>query len=225
MARQTIMQGLARWHIRLAWLAAIPLLLWTVSGLFMTLRPIEEVRGGDLRKAPALLQTAGLSAPRIAIPLTRLTLSEQHGKPVWLATDSDGNQSRFAADGMPIPPVSETEARELALAAFGGTAALETITRFAADAVPLDLRRPRPSWQAAFSDGTHIYIDADSGEILALRTRYWRAYDLMWGLHIMDPLEREDTSHALLWICAAIGIISTVLGTTLLFRRRHRVGK
>ena len=45
MARFTAMHRFARWHIWLGWLAAIPLLLWTVSGLELTLRPIDEVRG------------------------------------------------------------------------------------------------------------------------------------------------------------------------------------
>ncbi len=214
------MQRFARWHIWLGWAAAIPLLLWTISGLFMTLRPIEQVRGEQLRKPPALLQTANLAAPRLASPVKRLALAEQHGVSVWLATDSAGNQARYAADGLPIPPVGEAEARELAQAVYAGKAALQTITHFAADAAPLDLRKDRPSWQAVFADGTHIYIDADTGEVLALRTGYWRAYDFMWGLHIMDPVGREDTSHALLWIFSVIALISSLLGSTLLFRRR-----
>ena len=214
------MQRFARWHIWLGWAAAIPLLLWTISGLFMTLRPIEQVRGEQLRRAPALLQTANLAAPRLASPVKRLALAEQHGVSVWLATDSAGNQARYAGDGLPIPPVGEAEAEELAVAAYAGKAALQTITHFSADAAPLDLRKDRPSWQAAFADGTHIYIDADTGEVLALRTGYWRAYDFMWGLHIMDPLGRENTSHALLWIFSVIALISSLLGSTLLFRRR-----
>ena len=36
------------------------------------------------------------------------------------------------------------------------------------------------------NDGTHFYVDAGSGEIVARRTRWWRFYDFMWGLHIMD---------------------------------------
>ena len=43
------------------------------------------------------------------------------------------------------------------------------------------------------SDGAHFYVDATSGQIVATRTRWWRFYDLMWGLHIMDPQTREDT--------------------------------
>jgi hypothetical protein len=184
------MQHLARWHIWLGWAAALPLILWTVSGLFMTLRPIEEVRGGDLRRPPALLQTANLNAPRLAAPVKRLALTEQHGASVWVVTDKTG---------------------------------LQAITHFAADAAPLDLRKERPSWQAAFSDGTHVYIDAETGEVLALRSSYWRAYDFMWGLHIMDPVGREDSSHVLLWLFAAVALVSCLLGAPLLFRRRRRL--
>ena len=36
-------------------------------------------------------------------------------------------------------------------------------------------------------DGTRFYVDAGSGQIVATRTRWWRFYDFMWGLHIMDP--------------------------------------
>lgn len=222
MARLTAMHRFARWHIWLGWLAAIPLLLWTVSGLIMTLRPIDEVRGENLRRGPALLQTDGLVAPRLAVPVKRLALVEENGAPVWVATDDKGNQSRYASDGMPLPGVSEAEARQLAQAGYAGSAPLNSMQRFTADASPIDLRRPRPSWQAAFADGTHVYIDADTGEVLALRTEYWRFYDLMWGLHIMDPVGRENTSHALLWIFATIGILSSLLGTVLLFRRRKR---
>ena len=36
---------LRRWHVWLGWLIFIPMLLWTVSGVAMVLKPIEEVRG------------------------------------------------------------------------------------------------------------------------------------------------------------------------------------
>ena len=51
------MQRFARWHIWLGWAAAIPLLLWTISGLFMTLRPIEQVRGVALDEVIARFPT------------------------------------------------------------------------------------------------------------------------------------------------------------------------
>ena len=39
---------LRRWHVWLGWLVALPILFWTVSGLVMVAKPIEEVRGEHL---------------------------------------------------------------------------------------------------------------------------------------------------------------------------------
>ena len=222
MAKRTFMQKFARWHIWLGWAAAIPMILWTVSGVFMALRPIDTVRGDDLRRVPAPFASQVLVPPQLTAPVTRLALVQQGSRAVWVTTAADKRQLRYSADsGAALGPVEVMEARQLAEATYAGEAKLAAIKRFAADAAPLDLRRPRPAWQAAFGDGTHIYIDADTGEVLALRTGWWRAYDLMWGLHIMDPVGRENTSHWLLWLFGAIGIVSSLFGATLLFRRRR----
>ena len=86
--------------------------------------------------------------------------------------------------------------------------------------MPFDFRRPLPVWQVALADGTHIYVGRDTGEIEAVRTRWWRIFDFMWGLHIMDLQEREDTSHPILILFTALALIGTLMGTMLLFRRR-----
>ena len=49
MSKRSTFHRLARWHIWLGWLVGVPLLLWTLSGLVMVARPIEEVRGTSLR--------------------------------------------------------------------------------------------------------------------------------------------------------------------------------
>jgi hypothetical protein len=82
------------------------------------------------------------------------------------------------------------------------------------------LRRDRPSWQAHYSDGTNLYLDDITGEVLALRTRQWRLYDFMWGLHIMDLESREDTHHPILMAFAALSVLGALIGCILLFRRR-----
>ena len=45
MQRPRIMQRISRWHIWLGWLVGLPVLMWTVTGLVMVAKPIEEVRG------------------------------------------------------------------------------------------------------------------------------------------------------------------------------------
>ena len=114
----------------------------------------------------------------------------------------------------------EPEARRIAQARWAGEAALESVTYFPADASPADLRAGIDTWQAHFADGTNVYLRADTGEVLATRTAWWRFYDFMWGLHIMDLQTREDTSHPILILFAALALVGSVLGCALLFRRR-----
>ena len=47
---QKVMRLFAKWHIWLGWLIGVPLIIWTLTGLVMVSRPIEEVRGTHLRK-------------------------------------------------------------------------------------------------------------------------------------------------------------------------------
>ena len=221
MAGRALQHRFARWHIWLGWTVAVPIVLWLASGLFMSAVPIEEVRGGSLRAEEPAIDGTALTFPRLTGPVTRVALVAQSGSPVWIITGADQQPRRYAArDGAQLGAVGMAEAQRIAAATFTGEAAITGMRRFTADAPPLDLRRPRPSWQATFGDGTHIYVDATSGEVLALRTRFWRAYDLMWGIHIMDLQTREDTSNPFLWLFGGLALASSLLGTTLLFRRR-----
>ena len=58
--------------------------------------------------------------------------------------------------------------------------------------------------------------------MLALRSRLWRAFDFMWGLHIMDLQGREDTHHPLLIGSAALALLTSLLGLVLLGRPRRK---
>lgn len=216
------MQRFAKWHIWLGWLVGVPLLLWTVSGLVMALKPIEDVRGEALQAEVAPIVTQGLVFPAEKIgTATSITLAQQVDGPAWIVIEPGGGRYRYSArDGSLIPPVIESEARRIADAAWAGDAALTGITYFPADLSPTDLRAGFDAWQAHYADGTNLYLRADTGEIVATRTGWWRIYDFMWGLHIMDLQTREDTSHPILIVFALLGVLGSLLGCALLFRRR-----
>lgn len=221
-------RSLRRVHIWLGWLVGVPILFWTLSGLVMVLKPIDTVRGSDLRNPPAALELPPLiTQPMVAVPLTTLAVEAQGDGAVWIATFPGGARRADLATGRWLPPVSLAEARVLAVAAYRPHSAVAAITRTPADRPPLDLRKKRPAWQVAFADGTHLYIDIDTGQVLALRTRWWRIYDWMLGLHIMDLQERENTSHAFLIGFAALSLVTTVLALVLLplASRRRRSAK
>ena len=214
-----------RLHIWLGWVVAAPLLLWTISGLWMVARPIEEVRGEHLRSTPVPLAYAGAARwpDTRGRTLKSLTVESRPGGPVWVASFTTGEARRAdLVTGQLLPPVSREEAVLLARVAYLATASIAKVTRTPADRPPLALRRPRPAWGIHFDDGTRLYVDADTGAILALRTRQWRLFDLMWGLHILDPQAREDTSHPLLIGAAAVSLAGVITGAVLLFTRRRR---
>jgi len=221
MRRQSTMRRFARWHIWLGWLVGVPFLMWTVSGFMMVVRPIETVRGEHLRaEAPVIPagETATLHLEGTARSVTLLNFPDGPG---WVVVREDGQRARYSPDdGKLVAPPDEEAVRAIAKASFTGDAALESVALTDPTDPPTDFRAKMPAWQAHFADGTNVYIHRQTGELLALRTRWWRIYDFMWGLHIMDLQTRQDFNHPILIIFAGLGILGSVLGCVLMFRRR-----
>ena len=226
MGQQRMMRRFAKWHIWMGWIVGLPILMWTVTGLVMVIKPIEEVRGTNLviEAKPQALPADTNIAVTLPTPATRpvksVTTSIERGEVVTRITYMDDSSDRFRADGTKMMPLSEIEARLIAKERVKGGDQITSVTRFTAENVPFDFRRPMPVWQVALQDGTNIYIGAETGAVEAVRTRWWRTFDFMWGLHILDPQTREDTSHPLLIALAALSTIGALLGCILMFRRR-----
>ena len=205
---------LRRWHVWLGWLVGLPMLFWTVSGLVMVAKPIEEVRGEDLIADRKPISVAGsLRAPQVeGRPVLAIALEPRADGPRWEIEFADG-ESRLAdpATGRLLPRLGPADAAKELMARYVGTAKVAEVSRVEADSPPLELRRAMNGWRIRMEDDTHFYIDGGSGEIIARRTSWWRVYDLMWGLHIMDLQGREDTNNP--WV-VSFGILS--LGMVLL---------
>lgn len=217
------MRTLAKWHIWLGWLVGVPIAMWLATGLFMVARPIDEVRGNHLLRevpsAPLVIPGSTLAAPDANLKEMRVTM--QDGRAVAILTTLEGETSRVDfATGAALPALDAAAARALVAARIVGGDKAERVTLFHADKTPFDFRRPLAVWQVQLADGTNVYVGRDTGEVEAVRTRWWRGFDLAWGLHIMDLSEREDASHPVLIIFAAISLTGALVGCVLMFRRR-----
>ena len=217
------MRTLAKWHIWLGWLVGVPIAMWLATGLFMVARPIDEVRGNHLLRevppAPLVIPSSTLAAPDANLKEMRVTM--QDGRAVaTLTTLEDETRRVDFATGAALPALDAAAARALVAARIVGGDKAERVTLFPADKTPFDFRRPLAVWQVQLADGTNVYVGRDTGEVEAVRTRWWRGFDLAWGLHIMDLSEREDTSHPVLIIFAAISLTGALVGCVLMFRRR-----
>jgi hypothetical protein len=215
-----VRHNLRRWHVWLGWIVGIPFLLWTVSGLVMVAKPIEEVRGeGLLGEAP------GLPSGLVPVPppigpraVAALQLEQRAEGPRWIVAYADGaSRLADAATGRLLPPLAAADAARTVEARYAGKARVSG-----------DFRRPVDAWRVTMSDGTRFYVHAATGEILAKRTGWWRLYDFMWGLHIMDLETREDTHNPLLIGFAIVSLATTILALALLpatlKRRRKKNG-
>lgn len=226
MGRQRTMQRFAKWHIWLGWLVGFPLLMWTVTGLVMAIRPIEEVRGDHLRRdvaeqplPPDTRIDVSLPTPGTK-PVRSVSTSMERGEVVTRIEYLDNTSERFRSDGSRMGPLTDIEARQIVASAIEGGDDVETATRYDADETPFDFRREEAVWQLALADGTHVYVGSESGQIAAVRTPWWRLFDFMWGLHIMDLQTREDTSHPILILFATLSVVGSIFGCILMFRRR-----
>jgi len=210
---------LRRWHVWLGWIVALPILMWVVTGLVMVAKPIEEVRGEDLLREAAPIRMALAPVPPAigGVPLKSLKLEQRADGPRWVIVMAHG-PTRLAdpASGALLPPLSAADAVREVTARYTGEARVRAVTRTDPDNPPLDLRRPIAAWQVAMDDGTHVYVDANSGELVTRRTRWWRFYDFMYGLHLLDLETREDGHNPLTITLAIAALVMSLLALVLL---------
>jgi hypothetical protein len=223
-----IRSRLRRWHVWLGWIVALPILLWVVTGLVMVAKPIEEVRGESLLSDPKPMRMATPPAvPHVdGVAIKGLALERRAAGIRWVVTLPDGT-TRLAdpANGATLPPLSAADAVREVMARYTGVATVKSVTRTDPEHPPIELRKPIGAWQVAMDDGTHFYVDANSGAIVARRTGWWRFYDLMWGFHIMDLKTREDAHNPLTIGFAIAALVMCLLALMLLpltIRRRRR---
>ena len=200
--------SLRRYHVWLGWLVALPFLFWTLSGLVMVAKPIEEVRGTALIAGPKpLALVPGLVVPRIeGRAVSSLKLEQRAAGPRWVVDFADGT-TRLAdpLTGATLPELGAVDAAREVSARYTGKARVVETSRVDAGDPPIELRRALNGWRVRMDDDSHFYVDAGSGEIVARRTARRRFYDFRWGRHIMDLQGRAATNNP--WV-VSFGVLS-----------------
>ena len=144
----------------------------------MVARPIEEVRGNHLRAEQAQLAMPFENIVMFADKgdaVTGARLVAQGSSMVWIVNYEGGQTARYdAATGLKRWRVLIVQSCEGHCCRSAISAGGSRCSRFAIslpDNSPSDLRREKASWQVHFADGTNVYIDALTGETLAVRTQ------------------------------------------------------
>ena len=191
-------------HRYLSIFIAIQLLLWTVSGIYFAFNKIEMVRGEQYR-----------------LPLeTEYRIFKRLGQDI-IETNNNGvktystHPQNFTVN-MLSPEEAITIAKEKTSLNPLSVSLIEKVER------GVEYRgRRMPIYKVSTdtNDGINIYVDSVTGDIAAIRSDSWRAWDLFWALHIMDYQDRDNINNLLLKIFSVLALVSSVSGIILFFRR------
>ena len=223
-----IRSRLRRWHVWLGWIVGLPVLFWVVSGLVMIAKPIKEVRGEHLmHEMQPIRLTAPLIPPAVqGVPITALGLQQRAAGPRWVIMLPDGSHRQAdPATGALLPAVSAAEAMREVMSRYTGEAKIKKVARTDPANPPMEFRRPVAAWRIDMTDGTHFYVDPGSGAVVAKRTSWWRFYDFMWALHIMDFDTREPSPNKWIVTFGVAALLMAFLALALLpmtIRRSRR---
>jgi len=215
----------AKIHKWLALVMAIQILFWFASGLFFAVFPIERVRSehaiAGQHRPPVALDAAAaglqrLSAAGIA-PGETIELRSLLGRPVALIGGGEGRPRLYdLSNGRRLSPIPMTFAARIAEADHAGDLRAARVARIVAN--DSEYRGILPAWRVDFDDGAgrSLYVAADTGAVTARRSTLWRAYDFLWGLHIMDWRGHEDFNTPLLIAATLLALVVTIAGIVLL---------
>ena len=191
-------------HRYLSIFIAIQLLLWTVSGIYFAFNKIEMVRGEQYR-----------------LPLdTEYRIFKRLGEEI-IETNENGLKTYLThPDKLPVKNLLPEEAI--------------TIAKEKTSLIPIEVsfiekeergveyrgrRLPIYKISTDTKNGINIYLDPITGDIAAIRSDSWRAWDLLWALHIMDYQDRDNINNILLKIFSVLALISSITGIILFFKK------
>lgn len=213
-----------RAHKWIGLIVGVQALLWMISGVYMTVVPLDIIHGDHL--AHSHTDPLVAAAPRVAQAdlatrypdITALKIKRLLDREVYEIRQGDRASLVDAGTGERITPLERTTVVALAKAVYQGEADVtgaEWITR-----APREVQtRPVPMWAVRFDDRgqTTLYFSPDTGELLARRHSLWRWFDFLWMFHIMDYEKRTDVNNTLLRVAAASGVLFALSGAWLLF--------
>jgi len=207
---------LRKWHRWLALVTAVQLLLWTLSGAYFAFVDINFVRGADHRVAPVPVALNLADVDWVTDEGAELVVRHRLPGELVVGVVGTGATVWYTAAGAALAELDAQEA--LQLAARATDLEPDSAILVDEDVVGSEYRgRPLPLWRVFNSErpSTVAYLDATSGEVVAIRNTAWRWWDFLWSLHIMDYDDRDTIGTVLLKLFSVLAVLTAVMGIAL----------
>jgi hypothetical protein len=229
-----LVRGFHKW---LGILIVLQALVWSLSGLMMTLLPEEEVKGDKYLAdgyGDALVSEVwqGYNETITALLAQNDSYSEFSvsflGNELTLGIISiDGSKKIYSLNtGAPLV-LDESKIRKIASGYLMGKP--EVLFAVKAESGLNNYQGPYPVWKVIVDNPvrSHLYIDTVTGKLLAHQTSYWRWHRYSYNLHLFDFMGAAQVNNLLLSAFAILMLLTAISGLTLLifslFRSRNKM--
>ena len=222
-------------HKWLTLVIGVQALLWMLSGAYMVTIDLDFIHGDPLvRNMVENLEANFDELYPIDDILARhdgaesVDLLSRLGEPYYVVSAKSGSVLLDARSGVQQSPLPESRIVDLAEHFYAGSGTVNGVRLLTVDdPKPTEIQtRPLPLWQVSFDDRirTTFYLSPSTGELITRRHTFWRGFDFLWMLHIMDYENRSDVNNNLLRVASAVGLLTALSGVWLLIfsLRRHR---
>jgi len=222
----SLVKNSRKFHKWLMLFLGIQFLIWTISGAYMVILNIDYIHGDTL----VVNHQSTIDVGQVNYPLSAVIKAYPEAKNIELSLFIEQVVYRFklgkdifmldANHGQVLSPLSESKAIAAAKHYYSGKGELKSV-ELISDNPPFELsRRALPAWRVDFVDFANpsLYISATSGKLVTKRHQFWRIFDLMFSLHVMD-YEEEDPSNLLLLFFSLFSLISVLAGLILTYFR------
>lgn len=237
-----VTQHSGRWRVWHRWLSlffGVQMVLWSISGAYMVFFELSFIHGNHLarpvaQQLPATSKPARLHDVLNAFPQSReITLQSTliEGRMVPTYKIFGHRTTRLLnAQTLELVQFSQTDITAIANAYYAAadTPKIRSVDYIESQAPSEISASLLPVWQVNYDDfaSTSLYISPKTGELLTKRHDFWRGFDFMWMLHIMDYETRENITSWLLRIfILGTGVMMVTGMVLLIFTLRQKPTK
>ncbi|MEK8049015.1 PepSY domain-containing protein [Ideonella sp. DXS22W] len=228
---------LFRWHRWLGWVVGLQVLAWVLGGALFAWLPFQAwVKGREAVSTPQLalpveaLARSATALAQLPGPVTAMQAVPSAAGPAWRVRVAGGAEPRWLrADGQPWAPPDAAAVQAFAAQLYRGGGPLAEVRHLGRAPQRLGIVREAQGgaqglWRVRFDDAlqTRLYVDAHSGELLAVRNEAWVWYDFFWRLHVMDWPDGEDFNTPWLRAAALVALGLMLTGAVMSLRAAWR---
>lgn len=197
----------SRWRVWHRWLSLIfglQMVIWALSGAYMVFFDIDYIHGDHLvqgisQPQPKNANIASLDELFSRYPDAHSVSLETRWLDKTLQTvyklQSDKGSLLVNAESLQLIKLNEQHIKALANRYYAQEQAAIVSIVYMTSNPPTEISENLlPVWQVNYDDfgNTSLYLSETTGDLLVKRHSFWRGFDIVWMLHIMDYEERVD---------------------------------